>query len=824
MIEIKNINKYYKKGKSQEIHVINNTSLKLEDKGLVVLLGHSGSGKTTLLNVIGGLDKAKGDLIFDDIKIHNYQAGKIDELRNKYIGYIFQNYNLILDKTVSDNIKEALEIYGINDLNEIKKRTKITLEAVGLYKYRFKQCKALSGGQMQRVSIARALVKNPKIIIADEPTGNLDRRNTIDVMNILSNISKKCLVLLVTHNEDIARFYGDRIINISDGRVINDNINEKTSKLDMRSSNNIYLGDLNKESINNLINIDLFYDDKKPKFNLDIIYKNGSLYINTQDKNVKYIGINSDVILLPNKYEELKQENVVNDFDLSSFNNTKGKKNPFKKLLSAFINSFAHKKRTKLLYLAFALLGMFIAFDFYNLSKICDSNYAEYLVVDENAIVVLTEDLDKLMSNYDFLNYDANIFKVFDVRIPIEYMEFNNNEVIKGNAPTKFNEMAISEGLADFLLKRLNQYHVTENKLIGMEISDEEDNKCIISGIIKSKSEVAYVDKSFYKTFFNALDNSYGVKNEYTSYNIVAGRDVMNDDEVILNIKNFNAYSFGEYKIVGYFDQSDYSAIFNSPILNIEDDYVNKYGVLSNFPYEIIEGTRPEKNEVLVSDIFSNSIGEIVKINDIEYLISGKYHTDKYFQYSVVFNKVDRYKHLSVPYVDILNQEGYLINGDDSTLRSLWRDGFYADYQVNLAKMEYQMNNKESIKASIISIIITTIIIFIFTFFLMRSKMISQIYNIGVYRALGKKKIHFIFDNIIEIVALTTITTVVGYSIMMYVIFEFSKLTQSVSGILFLYYALGLIFIYLCSILIGLIPIILLLRKTPSEILTKYDI
>ena len=200
MIKLINVNKYFNRKKSNEIHVINNTSLELEDRGLVTFLGNSGCGKTTLLNAIGGLDNVNsGEIYIDDEKITTRRSGKRDEIRNAYVGYIFQNYNLIEDATVFENVSIVLKMMGIKDKKEIEERVMFILKRVGMDRYKNRPAKMLSGGERQRVGIARAIVKNPKIIIADEPTGNLDSKNTIEIMNIIKAISREKLVILVTH-------------------------------------------------------------------------------------------------------------------------------------------------------------------------------------------------------------------------------------------------------------------------------------------------------------------------------------------------------------------------------------------------------------------------------------------------------------------------------------------------------------------------------------------------------------------------------------------------------------------------------------------------
>ena len=184
MLTLKNVDKYFYRRKSNQVHVINNTSLEFGETGLTALLGPSGCGKTTLLNVIGGLDKPdRGSIYINGQRITGRRAGTVDKIRNLNIGYIFQNYNLINSMTVFDNVAMVLKMVGIKDKEEIKEKVEYALELVGMYRYRKRYADMLSGGERQRVGIARAIVKNPAIIIADEPTGNLDSANTLEVMN-----------------------------------------------------------------------------------------------------------------------------------------------------------------------------------------------------------------------------------------------------------------------------------------------------------------------------------------------------------------------------------------------------------------------------------------------------------------------------------------------------------------------------------------------------------------------------------------------------------------------------------------------------------------
>ncbi|MDY5277650.1 MAG: ABC transporter ATP-binding protein [Erysipelotrichaceae bacterium] len=221
MLQIKNISKTYKTGNFIQ-KALNEVSLNLRDNEFVAILGPSGSGKTTLLNIIGGLDKYdSGDLIINGISTKDYKDKQWDTYRNHTIGFIFQSYNLIPHQTILSNVELALTIAGISK----KEKAKLALDAldkVGLKEQAHKKPNQLSGGQMQRVAIARALVNNPSIVLADEPTGALDTKTSIQVMNLLKEVAKDRLVVMVTHNPELAKEYANRIVNLKDGVIIDD--------------------------------------------------------------------------------------------------------------------------------------------------------------------------------------------------------------------------------------------------------------------------------------------------------------------------------------------------------------------------------------------------------------------------------------------------------------------------------------------------------------------------------------------------------------------------------------------------------------------------
>ena len=221
MLQIKNISKKYKTGDLVQT-ALNDVSLNLRDNEFVAILGPSGSGKTTLLNIIGGLDRYdSGDLIINDVSTKNYKDRDWDTYRNHTIGFVFQSYNLIPHQTVLSNVELALTISGIS-ARQRKKRALEALDKVGLLDQAHKKPNQMSGGQMQRVAIARALVNDPDIVLADEPTGALDTKTSVQVMDLLKEVAKDRLVVMVTHNPDLANEYANRIIRLQDGVIIAD--------------------------------------------------------------------------------------------------------------------------------------------------------------------------------------------------------------------------------------------------------------------------------------------------------------------------------------------------------------------------------------------------------------------------------------------------------------------------------------------------------------------------------------------------------------------------------------------------------------------------
>ncbi len=436
MIKVEHLNKYYNKGKSNEIHVINDVSFEFPEKGFITILGKSGSGKTTLLNVISGLDSADSGTISyrKGLKVfEKYEMGRMDHFRIRNIGYIFQNYLILPEETVFENVDDSLKLCGIQDAKERKVRTNAALKAVGMSKYRRKYCSALSGGQKQRVGIARALAKMPKIIIADEPTGNLDSENSIEIMRILKDISKNYLVVMVTHNERLAWAFGDRIINYKDGRIISDVLNDENTKKSYelgrprKEDNILYLSDYKENKLEkDGVSASVFATDpSKINLNIKVIERDGKRYLFVDDENII---INDRMMEIVEKRPEVIEEDKIEEkgstFDASGFTKVNRHPVPFFTLFKqAFFNFFHEKKmRTGAFKVLSAILGV-------GLAVVAIVTYFTFYTADySNAQRALDTDSYSL----GYANSDVTIPKTFDSNLFTEAVTNQEESGITG--------------------------------------------------------------------------------------------------------------------------------------------------------------------------------------------------------------------------------------------------------------------------------------------------------------------------------------------------------------------------------------------------------
>ena len=301
MLELKNIKKSYKTGEFVQ-HALKGVSLTFDRNEFVCILGASGSGKTTLLNIIGGLDRYdSGDLIINNMSTKKFNDNLWDAYRNNCVGFIFQSYNLIGHLSVLENVEMSLTLSGVKNKKE---KALSALDRVGLKDHAYKKPNQLSGGQMQRVAIARAIVNDPEVILADEPTGALDTKTSKQIMELIKEISKEKLVIMVTHNPDLAKKYATRIIEVKDGEVISDSLPKEKYK----DKNNI---EIKKTKMGFLTALKLSFNN--------IRTKKGRTFLTAFASSIGIIGI-SIILSLSNGFDkqvDIYQKNTLSNFPIT---------------------------------------------------------------------------------------------------------------------------------------------------------------------------------------------------------------------------------------------------------------------------------------------------------------------------------------------------------------------------------------------------------------------------------------------------------------------------------------------------------------------------
>jgi ABC-type lipoprotein export system ATPase subunit/ABC-type antimicrobial peptide transport system permease subunit len=793
MIELKNVNKYFNRHKKNEIHVINNTSLILEDNGLVALLGPSGCGKTTILNTIGGLDKIKsGKIIINGKKISSKNTYKVDKIRNLNIGYIFQDYKLIDDKSVFDNVALPLIMIGLKDKKEIKKRVEYILDKVGMLRFEKRPAGMLSGGERQRVGIARAIVKNPDIILADEPTGNLDSKNSLEIMKIIKAISKDRLVILVTHEQSLARFYASRIIELKDGNIIKDYKNDNVEELDYTIDNHFYLKDFKEQKQIEDIKI---YNEKKEKLPITIVVKGDTIYIES-DRKVEVVDENSSITFVDDHYKKIKYQ----DIDEYSFDFKDKINDNFKKKYSSIFNIFSLIKNgfnkvfnfsilKKLLLIGFVLSGMFII---YGISL----GMATLNIKEE-----------------DFINKNPNYLVAKVNKISVEnYLSFENKEnviyLLPGdsiiNLKIKYNDYYQSSKIEDTLSGSLSSL-----KMIS-------DSDLIFGRMPENTNEIVVDKKAILNMFKNNIAKMLGVINV---------EDMIDREISVNNMTNLKIVGITDLKNPSiYMDESLFINVLANTDELFPSDIVD-YTLHQN-KIELKEGRFPTEDYEVIVNINRKDEYKLNKtidttINDTKLKVVGYYFSPDNYDYYFVNNNMIKYQLIK-------NKENIIVYSDnkEEAISSFHSENINILDSYEQSKKEYLNDRKEDMKSSIIFSLIIILISFIEIFLMIRSSFLSRIKEIGIYRAIGVKKSDIYKMFISEIFAITTLTSIPGILFMAYVLKQISNISYFSETFLInsTIVIISIICIYLFNFIIGLLPVFSLMRKRPAEILSRTDL
>ena len=594
MLELKNINKYYTVGETKQ-QVLKGINVIFRRNEFTSILGASGSGKTTLLNIIGGLDKYdSGDLIIEGVSTKKYNDRKWDSYRNHRVGFIFQSYNLISHQSVLANVEIALALSGVSK-KERRKRSVDALTKVGLKEHINKRPNQLSGGQMQRVAIARALVNNPEIILADEPTGALDSETSTQIMELLKEIAKDKLVIMVTHNPEIAREYSTRIIELKDGLIIKDS--NPCDFVEEKATNKT----TSKTSMSLLTSLGLSFNNLRTKKGRTILTAfAGSIgiigialilslttgvnkYVSSMEKNSLS---NFPISLNKNNYDftklfelsetkkiECKENQLCSNDDITEqvdlVKNDVTKKNNLKEF-KKYIESNEEIKD----YVTEIQYG-------YNLDlQIYSTKNSDYTRINPNSFNPLGNTNIKEESKEVSASLNTDSAPVFRTLLDNEETLNSKYEVVAGTFPKEYNELVL-------VVNKDNV--IPDSVLYALDIKDRKEITEILNK--KSKNEKVEVNSTSY-SYDEILNLSYKLilNTDYYKYENGIYKDYSTDSEYMKNIVDNGL----DVKIVGILKTKDN---------NTEANYIGYKNSLTEYVINNISKTDIYKTQTTNKDI-----------------------------------------------------------------------------------------------------------------------------------------------------------------------------------------------------------------------------
>jgi len=879
MIRIESLNKYYNKGKSNELHVINQTTITLPDTGLVCILGESGSGKTTLMNVVSGLDSfSGGEIDVDGVKIKKFGSREQERVRNEKFGYIFQNYYLLMDRSVEYNIMLALSMYEISD-EEKESRIDYVLKAVNMLRYKKRLVSQLSGGQQQRVAIARALVKSPKVIFADEPTGNLDEANTMNIMGILKKISKKCLVVIVTHEKTIAEFFADKILWITDGRIEREADRESSSVYQYVDDSNLYLQEFSKKEMKSGdVALEVYGDMENQKITIQLVYENGKLYLSAgESANVEFLTDSDEKKVIDSKRPILEEKDANNiAFELETAQAAKRPKMKFREIVE-----IAGKNRKNLgikqIFLAVTLFimsvmvvlsvqeilpvvmmdtGSIISKDtrYYKLSSpmLKDPNtvFEEYqenfgLMVEallEEGFEVYGIPATTLEYPYEgIVQLENSVFEIKDYCfVPVE--KLGADMLLYGEMPQTQTEVVLDRLLVERFLKSsavISNVITDMKQMVGHKITTKQGIDLTVAGISDSGEPDLYVKPELIlklcRENFRFITEEEAAE-QYPDYE-ARNLGITKDGKVEVLVSRaalINAYTHYISKTYGavYLQSKAVEELvkmgYSEEDIEREKERLREmeeeYGITAEQYIERLES---------VEDALAYTY-EGVLAGNVHYVVAGYYDMEidadyivpkeavLYFDRAILNNSMACYAYAEAEDVQAMEEK----------IRDIIPEEVRKYLQLSIENeaerviSAYKKENQEKLQGRILTVFTIFIISMVILYFIMKANVVDRMGDLGVYRMLGISKRSIVGMFACENFMITSYTSVPGVLLISLIGFALSRIEALGVDMLYPWYAmvLTILFLYTANILVGILPVLRLLRMPPAQFAAKYDI
>ena len=914
MIRLNSLNKFYNKGRPNEVHAVNNIDMALPEKGMIAFFGKSGCGKTTLLNMIGGLDAASsGSVTFD----HKRMSPNADEARNLNVGYIFQNYNLSSRMSVYENVALSLRLCGVSDESEIEKRVMAALESVDMAKYRNRIPTALSGGQQQRVAIARAIVKNPALILADEPTGNLDEQNTVMVMDLLKAISRERLVLIVTHEAHLVDSYCDKVIGIADGRIVEERDNEITEGYHAQKTNEVYLGDMEREELTDGGFCFEYYGSKESKpTKIRIIESGGTLYISADEgARLRLADASSELIVHEGKYVE-KPKTPERELPevLRAPLKAGGKLGRMYTLKGAIKSGYQAnfrkgKKRKGFLIAGMLFFSAIIVFVF----AFFGTAVYEYLQVEQyfnshtvavNANAMSEEEAREIVSggkaehytitdmysvynpnvhenlNFSFGEFETSRYaynnRVYNSNIhPLPARLLEGRAVVEGVGEIKSeNEIIITRQLADKLIETAATTSLSDYRdllyasasngyryygggygdiSMGYDPYGGNTQGYRVVGIVEGEDEEAfYHDYTYLQKQISLL---YGVQTTYVSDLEHSGVDLPALEQGSIYVREgVEGEKFviagKSYKIAGHIKVEvsdemleDYMMrYYGTDITESLESYIGyMYGIYGyqDWLYQQKPGYYDGKDDLAEADYKEFLESKEKEFNSFVASVRNDCASSNFFTLPAIIMTREDMEDISITYSvgkvgglssSIYSGGHYVFYSYDADTLGEELVAEYGEDNVTTTKLARQTLRGEYYGTFVmlaIMLVIVCAVLSLCLYFIMRSALLGDIKEVGISRAIGVSRKNLCYRYFVETMVLFALTIFVGYLLTSWLM---AALSAMGSGLMMIVYypwwialaALALIFAV--TTVCGQLPIRTLLRRTPAEILAKYDI